>query len=327
MRRREFITLLGGAAAGWPLTVRAQQPAMPVIGFLDSGSPVAFAARVAAFRRGLNEVGYVEGQNVAIEFRWAEGQYDRLPAMAADLVRRQVVVIAATGSPNSAQAAQAATKSIPIVFANAGDPVKLGLVPSLKRPGGNATGVSYFNSPLGSKRLELVRKLVPTAKVIGFLVNPNNPNAESDTKDTEAAGGVIGAQIAVLKASSESDIDATFAAFAQQRPDALLVNTDAFFSSRNGQFAALAARYAIPTIYYWRDFVTSGGLVSYGADITDAYRLAGTYTGRILKGAKPAELPVLLPTKFELVINLKTAKALGLTVPPTLLALVDEVIE
>jgi putative ABC transport system substrate-binding protein len=276
MKRREFIALLGGAAA-WPLAVRAQQPQMPVIGFLDSGSPAAFAERVAAFRRGLNEAGYVEGRDVAIEYRWAEGHYDRLPTMAADLVGRQMAVIVATGSPNSAKAAQGATKTIPIVFANGGDPIKLGLVSSLSNPGGNATGVSYFNSPLGSKRLELVRNLIPTAAVICFLVNPNNPNADSDTKDTEAAAGVIGAKIAVLKAGSESEIDAAFAASVQLRPDALLVNNDAFFSSRNGQLVALAARYSTPTIYSQRDYVMAGGLASYGTNITEGYRGAGTY--------------------------------------------------
>jgi putative ABC transport system substrate-binding protein len=247
--------------------------------------------------------------------------------MAADLVRRQVDVLVATGSTNSAQAAQAVTKTIPIVFANGGDPVKVGLVPSLNRPAGNTTGVSYFNSPLGSKRLELVRNIVPTAAVIGFLLNPNNPGAESDIEDIKAAGAVIGAQIIVLKAASEADIDATFAGFVQGRPDAILVNHDALFSSRNDRFAALAARYAIPAIYPQRAFVAAGGLASYGPDIPEGYREAGSYTGRILKGAKPDELPVLLPTKFELVINLKTAKVLGLKVPPQLLTLADEVIE
>jgi len=330
MRRREFITLIGGAAAGslaGPVAAHAQRPAMPLIGFLDSGSAAEFATRVGAFHRGLSETGFVEHENVAIEYRWADGQYDRLPALAADLVHRQVAVIAATGSPNSAQAANTATTTTPIVFANGGDPVKLGLVRSLNRPGGNATGVTYFLSELGPKRLELLRELVPTADIIAFLFNPTNPVSEFDTKNLQAVARAIGQQVRILSASSETDLDASFATLAEQRARALLVNNDAFFSSHHKQIVSLAEHYPVPAIYHLRDFVVAGGLVSYGPSVLDGYRQVGAYVGRILKGEKPADLPVMQPTKFELVINLKTAKALSITIPPSLLARADEVIE
>jgi putative ABC transport system substrate-binding protein len=326
VRRRHFITLLGGAAA-WPLAARAQQPAMPVVGFLSSRSPNESASAVAAFRQSLSDAGYIEGKNVAIAFRWAEGQYGRLPALAADLARRQVAAIFATGGNPPAFAAKAATATIPIVFLVGSDPVKFGLVGSLNRPGGNITGVTLFTSLLVAKRLELLHELVPTATKIAILVNPNNSNTETDTKVAQTAARSLGQQLVVLSASSESDIDAAFATLVQQRANALLVNTDAFFLTRRNQLAALAARHAIPTIHDLRDYAAAGGLVSYGTNLLDAYRQAGSYVGKILGGEKPANLPVVQPIKFDLVINLKTAKALGLEVPPTLLALADEVIE
>jgi putative tryptophan/tyrosine transport system substrate-binding protein len=326
MRRREFITLLGGAAA-WPLAASAQQPAIPVIGLLSGRSLNDSKPMMAAFRQGLIEQGFVERQNVAIEYRWAEGHYDRLPAMAADLAGRQVAAILAVGSVPSPLAAKAATSTIPIVFVVGGDPVKFGLVSSLNRPGGNVTGVSVLSGALTAKRLELLRELVPDAGIVACLVNPKNPEAESQLMDIRAAGRTVRQKIIVLNASLDHELDDAMATIVRERASGLLVGNDAFFVLRREQLVALAARHAIPTIYFLREFAEAGGLVSYGDSLTDAYRQVGTYIGRILKGMKPADLPVVQSTKVELTINLKTAKALGLAVPHTLLARADEVIE
>ena len=326
-RRRDFITLLGGTAV-WPLGARAQQTAMPVIGVISAEWPDLFTDRLRAFHDGLRETGYVEGRNVAIEHRWAEGRNDRLAALAAELVRRQVAAIVAAGSTPAALVAQAATTTIPIVFFVAADPVQLGLVTSLSRPGGNLTGVVTLNVEVAAKRLELLHELVPTATIVALLVNPTNPTlAETITRDLEVAARTLGVQLHVLHASSEREIDTAFATLVELRAGAVVIGADAFFSSRSEQLAALTLRHAVPAIYQYREFVSAGGLMSYGSTVADTYRPLGVLTGRILKGEKPAELPVQQATKVELIINMKTAKALGLTVPLPLLGRADEVIE
>jgi putative ABC transport system substrate-binding protein len=327
MRRREFITLLGGATA-WPLAAHAQQPAMPVIGFLGGTAAANFEDRLREFRQGLKDTGYVEGENVAIEYRWAENQFDRLPGLAADLVRRQVAVIVATGGSSSAFAAKQATTAIPIVFGAGEDPVKLGLVTSLARPGGNLTGINFISNELTAKRLELLRELVPGAARVAVLVNPGNAiNTETTLRDLEPAARAMGLRIQVLNASTSRDIDAAFATFVRDRPDALFVGQDVFFVSRRVQLANMAARHGVPMSSGSRDIAEAGGLMSYGSNISNAHHQMGVYTGRILKGAKPADLPVVQSTKFELVINAQTARMLGLSLPPTLLTTADEVIE
>jgi len=325
MRRRNFIILLAGAMGGWPSASHAQQKAMPVIGFLAAASPGAEAANLAAFRQGLSETGYVEGQTVAIEYRWAEGSFDRLPALAADLVGRKVDLIATSGP--AVLAAKNATSTIPIVFMGVSEPVELGLVASLARPGGNLTGFSTMGGELHPKRLELLSELVPRAGVIALLVNPNNLRADRLMQSVQEAARVKGVQLPILKAGTESEIDAAFATLAELRADALFVGGDPFFFSRREQLLTLASRYAVPAIYLWREFAEAGGLISYGVRATDTFPQAGRYAGRILKGAKPADLPVQQPTTLDLVVNLKTAEALGLTVPPSILSRATEVIE
>ena len=327
MRRREFVAsvgAIGGTAVAWPLGVRAQHQPMPVIGFLSAIT--SYGPFLVAFRKGLADAGYVEGENVAIEYRWAEGRYDQLPELASELVRRQVAVIVAAGGNQSARAAKAATTTVPIVFYS-GDPVAEGLVSSLNRPGGNMTGMSTFAPALGGKRVDLLRELLPGASALAMLINPNYAPAAAEAAETENVTRAIGRRLSVFRASSEGGIEAAFATLAQQRPDALIVGADPFFNSRREQLATLAVRNSILAIYVWREFVVAGGLMSYGDDFADGYRQLGIYVGRILKGANPADLPVIRPTKFELVINLKTAKALGLKFPPTMLATADEVIE
>jgi putative ABC transport system substrate-binding protein len=327
MFRRDFLTSIGSVVMSWPLAVRAQQKALPVIGFLSGRSPGEAATVVAAFHRGLAEQGYIEGKDVAVEYRWAEGYYDRLPGFAADLVDRHVAVIAATGGSVSGLAAKAATATTPIVFASGGDAVKLGLVASLNRPGANVTGVNLIFGELGAKRLELLREVIPGAAAFAMLVNPKYPSAADEVAGVQAGARKIGVQISAIETPAESDFELAFVRLGQQKIAGLLVTDDPFLQSHRDRLVGLAAQHAIPAIYFSRDFCDVGGLISYGPNIVDAYRLVGVYVGRVLKGEKPVDLPVIQPTKFELVVNLKTAKALGLIIPPTLLTLADEVIE
>jgi putative ABC transport system substrate-binding protein len=326
MKRRDLIAFVGSSMAALPFVAWAQQPSMPVIGFLSSASSEGYAHLAAAFRQGLGAAGFVDGRNVTIEYRWADDRRDRLPALADDLVRRSVAVMVASGNP-AAPVAKAASSTIPVVFAIGNDPVELGLVASINRPGGNLTGVTYFGGQLESKRLALLRELVPNPAAIAFLVNPKNPNAGSNTKEIETAGRAIGQRIEIINAASAGDFEAAFASMVERKVAALIFSGDPLFTSARDQLVALAAKHGLPAIYQWREFVTAGGLISYGTSQTTSYYQAGLYAGRILKGAKPADLPVQQPTKFELVINLKAARSLGLTVPSTLLATADEVIE
>jgi putative ABC transport system substrate-binding protein len=326
MRRRDFIKGIAGSAAAWPIAAQAQQPALPTIGFLNGLSPDSYAPMVAAFHQGLKEAGFIEGQNVAIEYRWAEGHLDRLPALAADLVRRQVSVIAATSTPANL-VAKKATSTIPIVFTTGDDPVQLGLVASLARPGGNVTGVTQLSVEILPKRIELAHELAPSASAIALLSNPTDPTSDFEVKDAHAAARTLGLELHTLRASTEAELDDAFTAARQMRAAVLVIANSVFFNGHYAQMAALATRYSLPTIYTYRDFVAAGGLISYGPELTESYHLAGEYTGRILKGEKPAELPVQQATKIDLLINLKTAKMLGLTIPPALLARADEVIE
>ena len=327
MRRREFLGFVGGAAVTWPLTARAQQPAMPVAGFLSSLSPLELTFVMPAFHQGLNEAGFVEGRNIAIEYRWAEGHYERLPELAADLVRRQVAVIAAISGTPAALAAKAATTTIPIVFAIGGDPVAPGLVTNLSRPGGNITGASFYTSPVVTKRLELARELAPRGTKIALLVNPENPPSVAEGTTLQKAAAALGQPVELINASTEDQIDDAFTAIAQQKFGALVVSSDPLFFIARKTLVVLTARYALPTIFADREQAEAGGLISYGSSRPDAYRQAGNYIGRVVKGEKPGDLPVVLPTKYTLLINSKTAKALGLTLPPSLLARADEVIE
>jgi ABC-type uncharacterized transport system substrate-binding protein len=327
VRRRELLALLGGAAASWPLAARAQQLEMPVIGFPHPATFDSFAPLVAAFRQGLHQTGYIEGRRVAIDYRWGDGQYDRLPALAAELVRRQVAVIATPGSTPATLAAKAATSTIPIIFAVGSDPVEFGFVASLSRPGGNLTGVSLLAAEMAAKRLGLLNELLPNATAFAVLVNPASPTAESETKSLNSAADLLGREILFLNGGGEREIDAAFSTAVQRQAGALLVLPDAFFISQRDQIVTLAARKALPTMYHRREFVVAGGLISYGDSLPDAFRQVGAYAGAVLKGAKPTDLPVLQPTKFELIINLKAAKTLSINVPAKLLALADEVIE